>query len=57
MATPLSADGCLLDLDGTVYVDDEVVPGAAEAIAALRSAGVPFRRITSRRGISTPTNP
>ena len=47
MATLLSADGCLLDLDGTVYADDEVIPGAAEAVAALRAAGVPFRFATN----------
>ena len=47
MTTSLSADGCLLDLDGTVYLDDELIAGAAEAIAALRAAGVPFRFATN----------
>lgn len=32
-------DGYGLDLDGTVYVDDAVIPGAADAIHRLRSAG------------------
>lgn len=32
-------DGYALDLDGTVYVDDEVLPGAAEAIARMRAHG------------------
>jgi HAD superfamily hydrolase (TIGR01450 family) len=39
--TPLAAayEAVLLDLDGCVYVGDEVLPGAAEAVAALRAAG------------------
>ncbi len=41
------ADGCLIDLDGTVYVDDEPFPWAVEAIAALRAARVPFRFATN----------
>lgn len=32
----------LLDLDGTVYLADEVIPGAVGAIDALRAAEVPF---------------
>jgi glycerol-1-phosphatase len=32
-------DGFLLDLDGTVWVGEEAVAGAAEALARLRSAG------------------
>jgi HAD superfamily hydrolase (TIGR01458 family) len=39
--------GLLLDLDGTVYEDDALVPGADEAIAALRSGGVPVRFVTN----------
>ena len=35
--------GWLLDLDGTVYRGDALVPGAAEAVAALRADG---RRVT-----------
>src|SRR5438876_592548 len=31
--------GWLFDLDGTVYRGDQLVPGAAETIAALRAAG------------------
>jgi NagD protein len=31
--------GWLLDLDGTVYLGERLVPGAAEAIAALRADG------------------
>jgi arabinose operon protein AraL len=31
--------GWLLDLDGTVYLGGALIPGAAEAVAALRAAG------------------
>lgn len=39
--------GVLLDLDGTVYEDDSLIPGATEAIAALREAGIPVRFVTN----------
>src|SRR3954451_3937003 len=32
-------DHMLLDLDGCVWVGDEALPGAPEAVAALREAG------------------
>jgi len=35
--------GVLLDLDGTVFVGDRLVPGAADAIVALRRGGLPLR--------------
>jgi len=41
------ADGVLLDLDGTVYQEDRAIPGAAEALEALRREGVPFRFTTN----------
>ncbi len=44
---PRRADGVLLDLDGTVYQEGRAIPGAAEALAALRGAGVPFRFTTN----------
>ncbi|MBI1960218.1 MAG: hypothetical protein HYS36_13440, partial [Candidatus Rokubacteria bacterium] len=31
--------GWLFDLDGTVYLGERLIPGAAEAVAALRQAG------------------
>ncbi len=34
--------GCILDLDGTVYVGDEMVAGAVSTIETLRHGGVPF---------------
>jgi len=39
--------GVVLDLDGTVYDDRGLVPGAAEAIAAIRAAGVGLRFATN----------
>lgn len=36
-------DGLLIDLDGTVYVGDRLLPGAADAIASLRRTGIPLR--------------
>ncbi|HEX3531748.1 MAG TPA: TIGR01458 family HAD-type hydrolase [Thermoanaerobaculia bacterium] len=44
---PRRADGVLLDLDGTVYQEGRAIPGAAEALAALRRSGVPFRFTTN----------
>jgi HAD superfamily hydrolase (TIGR01458 family) len=37
----------LLDLDGTLYDSGEVIPGAVEAVKALRSAGVSLRFVTN----------
>ncbi|QAA77223.1 MAG: Phosphoglycolate phosphatase [Candidatus Bipolaricaulis sibiricus] len=39
MAATRGVDGYILDLDGTVYRGDRAVPGAGEAIAALRGRG------------------
>jgi phospholysine phosphohistidine inorganic pyrophosphate phosphatase len=48
MAAPLEGiEGLLLDLSGVVYVQDEAVPGAADALAKLRSGGVPIRLVTN----------
>jgi HAD superfamily hydrolase (TIGR01458 family) len=40
-------EGLLLDLSGVVYVQDEAVPGAAEALAELRGADLPIRLVTN----------
>ncbi len=44
---PRPADACLIDIDGTLCQAGEAIPGAAEALAALRAAGVPFRFATN----------
>jgi HAD superfamily hydrolase (TIGR01458 family) len=40
-------EGLLLDLSGVVYVEDEAVPGAAEALRRLRDRGTPIRLVTN----------
>jgi len=39
--------GLVVDLDGTLYVGDEVLPGAKTALEALRAAGMPMRFLTN----------
>jgi phospholysine phosphohistidine inorganic pyrophosphate phosphatase len=39
--------GVLLDLDGVLYVGDEAVPGAVEAVARLDADGVAYRYLTN----------
>ncbi len=40
-------EALLLDLSGVIYVEDEAVPGAAEALEQLREAGFPIRLVTN----------
>jgi HAD superfamily hydrolase (TIGR01458 family) len=40
-------EGLLLDLSGVIYVQDEAVPGAAEALERLRGEGIPIRLVTN----------
>src|SRR5512135_504366 len=42
-----SVRAVLLDLDGTLYGEGGAIPGAAAAIGALRSRGVPLRFVTN----------
>ena len=44
---PPEPSAYLIDLDGTLYVGDEPVPGAAEAVGRLRKRGVPYRFVTN----------
>ena len=37
----------LVDLDGVLYVEDEPIPGAVEAVRAFRDAGVGLRFVTN----------
>jgi len=39
--------GLLLDLDGVLYVGDRPVPGAREALAAIRGRGIPVRFLSN----------
>ena len=45
--TPRPVGGLLLDIDGTLYVGDEAVAGAPEAVRALAGRGVPIRYLTN----------
>jgi phospholysine phosphohistidine inorganic pyrophosphate phosphatase len=42
-----SVDGLLIDIDGVLTHGEEVIPGATEAIAALRARRIPFRFMTN----------
>lgn len=39
--------GVLLDVGGVLYVGEEVLPGAREAVRALNEAGIPLRFVTN----------
>lgn len=39
--------GLLIDLDGTLYVGDEPMPGAREAVDALKASGFALRYVTN----------
>ena len=41
------ASAVLLDLDGVLYVEDEPIPGAKAAVAALRDRGLRLRFVTN----------
>ena len=45
--TSLDVEGLLVDLDGTITQAGEAIPGAAEALARIRSAGIPFLFVTN----------
>lgn len=47
--------GVFIDLDGTVWRGRELVPGAAEGIAAVRDAGIPIVFVTNNTGIRRDT--
>jgi len=51
--TPAARQLVLLDLDGTVYEAGVLVPGAAEALAALRADGHVLRLCTNTDSQST----
>jgi 4-nitrophenyl phosphatase len=40
--------GVILDLDGTVYLGKEVIPGAPEFVAHLKEQGIPHLFVTNR---------
>ena len=42
-----TVNGLLIDIDGVLLIGEEVIPGATEAIDALRARGIPFRFMTN----------
>ena len=47
MANLDGIDAALLDLDGVLYVEGELLPGADEAVKRLRGAGIALRFVTN----------
>jgi len=45
-------DGLLIDLDGVVYISNQAIPGAAEAITRLKSKNIPMRFVTNTTTMS-----
>ena len=45
-------DGLLIDLDGVVYISNQAIPGAAEAITRLKSKNIPHRFVTNTTTMS-----
>ncbi|HJJ90302.1 MAG TPA: HAD-IIA family hydrolase [Methanocorpusculum sp.] len=39
--------GCLIDLDGVVYINEEPIPGAISAIRELMKRNIPFRFVSN----------
>ena len=44
---PQKVKGLLIDLDGVIYNDSQVIPGAVQTIQKLRDFQIPFRFITN----------
>lgn len=44
--------GLLIDLDGVVYISNQAIPGAAEAIERLKSKKIPLRFVTNTTTMS-----
>jgi HAD superfamily hydrolase (TIGR01458 family) len=47
MAGLEGVEGLLLDLSGVIYVQEEAVPGAGDALTRLRERGIPIRLVTN----------
>lgn len=46
-AAPLHPKAILIDLAGVLHVGDQAIPGAVDALARLRAAGLPLRFLTN----------
>jgi HAD superfamily hydrolase (TIGR01458 family) len=47
MPLPERIAGFLIDLDGTVFEGDSLIPGAADALGVLAAKAIPFRLVTN----------
>ena len=45
MSIPIK--GLLIDLDGVIYNDSQIIPGSADTIQKLQQKNIPFRFITN----------
>ncbi len=43
----MNLKGLLIDLDGTLYVEDTPIPGAREALSRLEAVDIPYRYVTN----------
>jgi HAD superfamily hydrolase (TIGR01458 family) len=43
----MNVEGLLVDLDGTLYIGDQPIPGAVEAMRRIDDGGIPFRYVTN----------
>ncbi len=43
----MNVEGLLVNIDGTLYVGGEPIPGAVEAMGSIGPAGVPFLYVTN----------
>ena len=44
--------GLLIDLSGTIHIEDKVIQGSIEAVNLLRRNGVPFLFVTNTTKVS-----
>lgn len=51
----MTIEAFLVDVDGTLYVDGEVIAGAAESIRVLRERGFPLRFLTNTDSVTRET--
>lgn len=51
-STLVAVRGILFDLDGVLYIGSKVIPGAIEAVAQIRSKGIPYRFVTNTSTLS-----
>ncbi|KAI7869598.1 haloacid dehalogenase-like hydrolase domain-containing 2 [Mucor mucedo] len=49
----MSIRAVLIDLSGTIHIDNKVIPGAIEAIQRLKKSNIPFRFATNTTKVST----